>query len=113
MILSYGYSMLKTLHGCAYDASFLPPSSLQASSVDSSDVTMWCQLASVSSLLGNLLMTRTALEQVQQTPHTALPHLPYCSSLSSSLTSPSCQKSPVPHPLSLRGEGVGEEDSTL
>lgn len=48
--------------------SVIPSSVLpQASSVDSSDVTMWCQLASVSSLLGNLLMTRTALEQVRHT----------------------------------------------
>ena len=107
------------MHGCACDASFLPPSSLQASSVDSSDVTMWCQLASVSSLLGNLLMTRTALEQVQQNFTHCLASSPRFVHLCPGLHVPRLQpplhvqKSPVPYPFSLRGEGVGEEDSTL
>ena len=30
--------------------------------MDASDVTMWCQLASAASLLGNLLLARKSLE---------------------------------------------------
>ena len=74
---------------------------------------MWCQLASVSSLLGNLLMTRTALEQVQQNSTHALPLLPLCPGLHVPCLQPPLpvQKSPIPYPFSLRGEGVGEEDT--
>ena len=35
----------------------------QATCVDGSDVTVWCQLAAMGSLLGNLLLARKALEQ--------------------------------------------------
>ena len=98
------------MHGCACDASFLPPSSLQASSVDSSDVTMWCQLASVSSLLGNLLMTRTALEQVQQNSTHCLASslrlsisVLVCMYLVSNLPSLSEVSSPLPFLFERRG----------
>ena len=98
------------MHGCTCDASFLPPSSLQASSVDSSDVTMWCQLASVSSLLGNLLMTRTALEQVQQNSTHCLASSPrlsiavlVCMYLVSNLPSLSEVSSPLPFLFERRG----------
>lgn len=36
---------------------------VQATKVDTSDVTVWCQLASMASLLGNLLLARKSLEQ--------------------------------------------------
>ena len=41
-----------------------PPPSPQAVGVDSSDVTVWFQLAQASCNLGNLLLGRTALEEV-------------------------------------------------
>ena len=36
---------------------------LQASSIDTSDLTMWCQLASAAALLGNLLLARKSWDQ--------------------------------------------------
>ena len=36
---------------------------MQASSIDTSDVTMWCQLASAAASLGNLLLARKSWEQ--------------------------------------------------
>ncbi len=35
----------------------------QATCVDGSDVTVWCQLAAMGSSLGNLLLARKSLEQ--------------------------------------------------
>jgi len=65
-ILKLKYLIYKNLAAIAREEGDLAAAMdayIEASSMDSSDVTMWCQLASVAVLLGNLLMARTALEQ--------------------------------------------------